>query len=349
MKVVDFMRLLPLLPLRASSALSAKELTQRFYGLSSDDTPDGNQLRKIQNDLKELSDPDTHNRPPVLKVDGVYPPIYYLHDMSLVEWFMTEQVALNLLLARQTLKTAVGDEVLAAGALEQAASQLVNESHETRRLWSKVRIARSGIGRQAPKIEPQVTKVLLQAVMQERQVRCEYVSAKGHRSVKDITIHGLVLKDDSVYVLAGDGLSDPFQHLPAHRIKAAEVLHKPAQQRAGFDLEKYIEDDFQLSHVMNRDQGVNLIELQLRIRPDYEYHFRERPLCPGAEPVKGPDPKTDNWLRVTVSLPLTHMLKAFLQSMGPGVEVLSPPDLRAEMAKEARETAALYAAVSRGN
>lgn len=261
---------------------------------------------------------------------------------------MTEQVALNLLLARQTLKTAVGDEVLAAGALEQAAVHLVNESHETRRLWSKVRIARSGIGRQAPKIDPLVMKVLLQAVMQERQVRCEYVSSKGRRSVKDITIQGLVLKDDSVYVLASDGLSGPFQHLPAHRIQAAEVLHKPAHLRAGFDLDKYIEDDFQLSHVMNRDHGVNLIELQLRIRPDYEYHFRERPLRPWAEQTMVPDPERDGWLRVTVSLPLTYMLKAFLQSMGPGVEVLSPPDLRAEMAKEAREAAALYGAASHG-
>jgi predicted DNA-binding transcriptional regulator YafY len=340
MKVADFMRLAPLLPLKPSAALTVKELAQRFYGLDTGDTPSENQRRKIQRDIEELSDVQAQEDPPVRRVEGVYPPAYYLHNASMVEWFMTEQVALNLLLARQALKAAVGDEVFGAGSLEQAAGALVQESQEAHRLWSKVRTVRSGIGRQRPEIKPAVMKALLQAVTHDRQIRLEYLSSKGNRSVQDITVLGLVLKDDSVYVLAIQGLSDLPRHLPAHRIVQAEVLHKPSLVREGFNLDEYIERDYQLSHVINRESAPLPIHLQLRVRADYEYHFRERPMT--TDQVFVADPDKEGWFRASATLPESFMLKQFLQSMGPGVEVLAPPELRKEISREALQAAALY-------
>ncbi len=336
------MRLVPLLPQRADAALTTRELARRFYGLSSPEEAGSHQIRKIQRSLEELSVAAEEGQAPVAKVEGSNPPAYYLRNEHLVQWYMTEQVALNLLLARQTLKAAVGDEVLGAGSLEQAAGQLVRESRETQRLWSRIRMARSGIGRQPPAIAPQVMKVLLEAVRTDRQVRRQYTNARGVFSTRDVTIHGLVLKDDSVYVLVSEGLSDPLQHLPAHRIVHAELLHKPAQHRPGFDLDDYIEQDFQLSHVINREKPSGPIELQLRVRNSHLYHFRERPLTRAQ--VVAEDPERPGWHRVSAHLPDTFMLKHFLQSMGSGVEVLAPAALRQEIAREARETASWYAA-----
>lgn len=336
------MSLLPLLPIKADSALSARELAQRFYGLTSNEAPTASQKRKIERDLSELSNPRWHNSPPVLKVADVYPSVYHLNDVGMVGWFMSQEMAVNLLLARPTLRVAVGDGPFGTVALEQAAEQRVNEAQTTQRLWRKVRIARSGIGRQPPKIDQKVMQVLLEAVMKNRQMRREYVSAQGHRSVKDVSIQGLVLKDDSVYVLETEGLSDLPRHLPAHRIQSAELLHKPTQEQVGFDLEAYIDADYQLSHVMNRKDGPALIELRLRIRADYEYHFRERPLTVESAETMYKDPDKEGWYRLDATLPHTFMLKQFLQSMGPGVEVLEPTVLRETLKKEALELTALY-------
>lgn len=338
MKVVDFMRLLPLLPLSKSSALTTRALTQKFFGLSPDQTPKSPQTRKIQRVLEELSDEEAFDSPPVGKVQDAYPPAYFLQNGNLVEWFMTEQVALNLLLAREAIKVAIGDDLLGTGFLEEAADHLVNETPETLRIWRKVRIARSGIGRQPPKIDPNVLRTLLQAVMSDRQVRREYLSSTGVRSTKDITILGLVMKDDTLYVLATEGLNDPPKHLPAHRILQAEVLHKPAQHREGFDLDAYIEEDYQLSHALQKENS--LIELHLRVRSDYLHHFKERPLT--KEQVLIPDATREGWTHLTALIPHTYMLKQFLQSMGPGVEVLAPENIRMEIVQEAREVMALY-------
>jgi predicted DNA-binding transcriptional regulator YafY len=334
------MHLLSLLPQHESLALTTRELTQKFFERAKDDPLLPKRIRMIQRYLEVLSNDTDHARAPIVKVSGSHPAAYYLCRENFADCFMTDRMALNLLLAKEALKIVASSDVIGTESYDHTAAQLVNASPGTKRIWSKVRMARSGIGRQPPKVDPQVMTALLQAVRQDRQLHREYVSSTGVRTFKDITVQGLVMKDDTLYVLATHGLSDPPQHLAAHRILKAEVLHMPTHHRNGFDLEAYIEQDYQLSHVTNRGKDVALIELKISIRADYLYHFIERPLT--LAQIRAPDFRREGWSHLTAMIPETYMLKQFLQSMGPGIEVMAPAGLRQQMTDDARQSAALY-------
>lgn len=349
LKIADFVQLLPLIPPKKNQTpgITVRTLCKKFYQHEDEGGVTNAELRNMQRYVEELRNLSSHpdNYAPILEqVPNSSPPAYWLSDTDLVRWFMTEQIALNLLLAAETLKVVVNDDVLNTGVLKQAAVHLVNQDHEAKHLWSKVRVARSGIGREAPKIAPRVLKSLLDAVCKDRQVHCRYTNAKGVSTEKTITVQGLVLKDDTLYVLSTTGLADEPVHLAAHRIGQAEMSHKPAQHQPGFDLDTYIRKEYQLSHRLQRNAELTTIDLCLRIRPDYLYHFKERPL--DSQQQLTDDPQHTGWQILKAKIPETHMLKQFLQSMGPGVEVLSPSALRQQMADEIKQTAHYYRAAA---
>lgn len=339
MLVKQFMQLLPLLPVHESTAQTVRKIAQRFFRLEVHQDPEPNQIRMLQKYLNELSDPAQTPNAPLERIADPYPPRFYLKNERLVKWFMTEEIALNLLLARSALNTAIGDDgSFAVDTLQESASALVQKSDATRRLWQRVRVARDGIGRLAPTVDNQVIRALLQAVMQDRQVRFSYTNAAGHPSQPTVSIQGIVMKDGTLYVLGTKEFTDSPRHYAAHRIQDAEVLlSKPILARKGFDLDTYIEGEYQLSHVLNKSEP--LLELQLRVRKDYLYHFIERPMT--KEQTIEADTAKPGWSFVSARIPRTYILVEFLQSMGAGLEVLAPADIRAEMA-EALQSAASY-------
>ena len=174
--------------------------------------------------------------------------------------------------------------------------------------------------------------------MQSRQVRLCYRAAGNRPYVPDVTIQGLVMKDDTLYLLATTGLSDTPRHMAVHRISAAEILPQPAQVQPGFDLDQYIEKQYQLSHLIHPHNPP--IQLQLRVHANMVYHFEERRLTP--DQTIEPDSEKPDWYRVTAHIPELHALVAFLQSMGAGIEVLGPENVRQQMATQAKQVADFY-------
>lgn len=335
LKLTEFIQLLPLLPLGNATALSGPDITRKFYQIPNGARPSDAQTRAMQRYLRDLSDPEKN---PVLeKVDG-HPPRYYLRNEKLVQWFMSDQMALNFLLTRDALRLASGGELGNIPALESQATLLIRQSQDGQRLWARLRMARSGMGRLPPEIKPGVLSELLSAVKKDRQVRLEYRSNRWpQRETPVVTIQGLVMKDDTLYVVATQGLTDQPRHFAAHRIERAEVLHKPANARPEFDLDAYIDQQYHLSHLI---EGGTLLDIQLRVHRQYLAHFRERPLT-SAQTIS-PDPERPDWSLVRAEVPNNHMLQSYLQSMGTGLEVLAPAQLRQQIAEQARATAALY-------
>lgn len=337
MKISEFIRLLPLLPLDAEGALSAKAIGQKFYGQGADAALQSAQTRAIQRYLLELSEQMDADIAPVQKVHG-NPPRYFLRQGKLVEWFMSDQIALNLLLARQALSAVNSGNLLGELELKKAADHLVQHTPEAQRIWHRLRLARSGIGRLPPPLDSTILRTLLQAVMQERQVRLVYQAGGTRPYDPDVTIQGLVMKDDTLYLLATTGLSDTPRHMAVHRISAAEILPQPAQVQPGFDLDQYIEKQYQFSHLIHPHDPP--IQLQLRVHKDWVLHFEERRLTP--DQTIQPDPERSDWYRVTAHIPELHTLVAFLQSMGAGLEVLGPENVRQQMATQAKQVADFY-------
>lgn len=342
MQVSTLMRLLPVLPLKESAALTGLEITQKFYKLG-DGAPDSAQTRAVQRYLKELCEGNGEHdsSPPLVRLEE-RPPRYYLRDGSVAGWLMTGELALNLLLARRTLSLALaGTDDFDVGQLQEVADHRLDAAPGIKRLWKRLRVARDGIGRLPPKIDAEVQRSLLQAVMRERKLRMTYTNSAGTRSERDVSVQGLVMKDGTLYVLGTDSLWDDPKPYAAHRIQAAELLPDPAQLRADFDLDAYIERQYHFSFVVDRPDP--FIELKLRVAPNYLYHFWERPLAP--EQVIEPDPAHAGWSLLSARIPETYMLIQFLQSMGAGVELLAPEHLRQRMAKEITAAAGYYANV----
>ena len=340
MKVSTLMRLLPVLPLKESTALTGRQITQKFYKLG-DAAPDSAQTRAVQHYLKELCEGtgDDDSSPPLVRLEE-RPPRYYLRDGSVAGWLMTGELALNLLLARRSLSLALpGVDEFEVAQLQAVADHRLGSAPGMKRLWQRLRVARDGIGRLPPQIDPEVQRSLLQAVMGERKLRMSYTNSAGQRSERDLSIQGLVMKDGTLYVLGTDSLWDDPRPYAAHRIQAAELLPERARLRADFDLDAYIERQYHFSFVVDRPDP--FIELALRVAPNYLYHFRERPLAP--DQVIEPDPARAGWSLLHARIPETYLLIQFLQSMGAGVELLAPAHLRKRMAEEMTAAARYYA------
>ena len=58
--------------------------------------------------------------------------------------------------------------------------------------------------------------------------------------------------------------------------------------------------------------------------------------------VEEPDPEPDSWRRIRVTLDWPREVAGRLLALGGAVEVLEPPELRAEIASLAAETVARY-------
>lgn len=109
-----------------------------------------------------------------------------------------------------------------------------------------------------------------------------------------------------------------------------------AHVREGFDLDRYIEEQHYFSHRIGDDSRP--IELKLRVADKTVFHFKERPLSNGQKIEEA----GDGFWYVHNTIPLTQMLKPFLASLGPGVEVLEPLSFREELGKWLVDAAAHY-------
>ncbi len=342
-------RLLKILSVPKEQALSNDELCRKFYGLAETayglDKPPEGELRNIQRYTQALS-LDTEEGPALIeKVEasqkrGAHK--FYHKPSHITHWLMTEEAALNILLTQQILGRTFGAVTqIDMEQTGQIAENVAGASRETLRIRGRLRVVPDGIGRLPAGIKPEVLQSIVDAVAQNRQVTFCFRSSKGNTKNHTVSPQGLVAKDGTIYLLATEGLSDmPRFPYPLQRVSEVAISHKPRQERPDFNLDNYIRDSHQLSHVL--DGKVQTIELKLRVLPDALYHFNERKLS-SDQKIGDADPADGSYL-VTANMPDTVLLVPFLLSMGGWIEVLGPPRVRVDMAKRARHIAGHYAA-----
>jgi predicted DNA-binding transcriptional regulator YafY len=296
-------------------------------------------LKSVQNWVAELS-LGKNGMPPLIKaVPRGGRKAYYLRTSEVAKWFLTEEAALDLEIARQVFGTTFGTvDGSYSYVLSDAASNVVEQSRQLRHLRERLSIVPDGIGRLPAKIDAVIRRTLLEAIRLNRRISFSYLSSRKRRSSVRASPLGLVAKDGTVYLVAANGFEAPF-HYPLHRIESAVICDEAAEQHFGnFNLRKYIADTHQFSHVLNK--SLDPVLVKLRVSPQAFYHFDERPLANGQQ-VSHP---TDHepWYIVTAKIPITVLLVPFILSMGPWVEVLEPKALRSEVIKRARGIAQNY-------
>ena len=293
---------------RYSEAVEIRSV-QRWMGELSSDSADGDALVNIDDSSKEYT--------------------YYLKLNELAHWFMTEEIALYQLLSHQVLNNTFGESTSQDVKRQiQVATRLTEEETKLKRLRERVRIVPDGIGRLRTKVSNEVLAIIMETIAAGQLLQIHYHSSRGKQSELTLNPLGLVAKDGTLYLLAVQALSDSPIHYALQRIQSAKFLPRRAQERIDFDLDRYIHQTHQLSHAL--DQKLVPEQIKLKVHPDSLFHFKERPLSENQtiiEPTKEGD-----WAVVTASIPMTVLLKPFLVSMGPGIEVLEPQSLREEIA-----------------
>lgn len=335
MKFNEAISILKLLGTRHEDAMTVQQIMAKWNAVHTEELP----LRTAQRYMSELAADGADGGALVEVDDSKKVRRYHLRLSEMANWLMTEEAALYQWLSLQVLQSTFGDA--ASRAIERqldAAEHLTQEQLRTRRLRNRVRIVPDGIGRLRARIPSEVLASSMDALAGDQQLSVEYLSAGGKSSSLVLHPLGLVAKDGTIYLLAVKGLEDRPFHYPLQRVRSASVRPLPAQGRADFHLDEYIRATHQLSHPLEPQSEPQ--KVRLKVDPKWLYHFEERPLSgnqtieraaePGQRPI------------VTAVIPVSILLKPFIMSYGPGIEVLEPASLRQEVAQWLTEAAATY-------
>ncbi|PUE12474.1 hypothetical protein B9Z33_02785 [Limnohabitans sp. T6-20] len=335
MKFSEALAVLRLLGTRHEDAMTVQDIVAKWNNLYAEKL----HKRTAQRYLSELSTDGIDGRA-VIEVDASSKERrYHLRVSEMANWLMTDEAALYQVLSLQVLQSTFGDAV-AAGVERQMdmAEHLTQEQRRTKRLRDRVRIVPDGVGRLRAKISSEILACVMDALASNQLLRVEYRSAAGNHSNRELNPLGLVAKDGTLYLLAVKGLGDSPIAYPLQRMKSALVVPRPAHDRLDFDLDRYIEASHQLSHGIDATLEPKVIKF--KVAPEWIYHFKERPLSHLQEIHESKN--SGDWAVVTVPLPVTILLKVFLASFGPGVEVIEPQSLRREMGQWLAQAAARY-------
>ncbi len=180
--------------------------------------------------------------------------------------------------------------------------------------------------------------VLSEAVWDARRVEIEY--DRGDRTVpRTIAPLGLVLKAGVWYVVALT--DDSLRTYRVGRVAEARALDERFERPEGFDLSAFWTES---SAAYERDAP--RVEVTVRIRDDRLGWLRRAvgsPTMDRAERLAVDD--GDDWRHLRLKVEWPSEAAAVLLSVGEGLEVLDPPEVRARTIELARDTLATYGAL----
>ncbi|HEX6131024.1 MAG TPA: YafY family protein [Actinomycetota bacterium] len=181
----------------------------------------------------------------------------------------------------------------------------------------------------APK--PRYLEVLQRAVVDQVRVRLRYAGRDRPETVRTVDPLGLVAKASVWYLVAGT--DSGLRTFRLSRIRDVEVTDEPAERPDGFDLEetwRSIVDELDERRVWFRATAV----------ADAEAAGWLRGVLGTRASVAEPD--RDGRVRVELRGWSAHQVAAELAAFGARVEVIGPPEVRAELARLAAELGDLY-------
>ncbi|WP_181797921.1 YafY family protein [Streptomyces sp. WELS2] len=175
--------------------------------------------------------------------------------------------------------------------------------------------------------------VLQDAVFSDRRLRLRYRHS-GEREARTYTVdpYGLVAKA-GVWYLVADRRGRP-RLFRADRVRRARLLDEPVRRRTGVELADVWEE--LRRRVEEREDGV---EVTVRVRRELADMFRRMAAAQlTAEPE---DDGVSPWVTARLAYPALRAVRQLL-AFSDRVEVLDPPEARAELVAGARSVLAVY-------
>ncbi|MCP9624684.1 YafY family transcriptional regulator [Nocardia otitidiscaviarum] len=179
---------------------------------------------------------------------------------------------------------------------------------------------------------PEPVTRLQASVVRRRRVRLTYASATGRRSERTVDPWGLVDKDDTWYLIAG---TDKGQRtFRVDRIVAAEPTDETFERPDDFTLTAAWDEVVgEMERIRARVQATLLVDTRLA----YVLHDQFGRHC------ETEADRDDGRSRVRVGAPTALDIARHLAGWGADIEVLDPPEVRAELARLGAELTARYA------
>ena len=210
----------------------------------------------------------------------------------------------------------------------------LGEENQAARWLDKVASVRPDLNLQAPDIPEEILETLQQALLEEKQVQCQYYSAHSDK-ISQLTLNPLALVQRGLitYLI---GTAHPYtdvRQYAVHRFRGMTPLRTTTQGLKDFNLHSYLGTDaLQFGKTERISFQAWLSEKQARL-------LRETPLS--ADMVLT-DLGNGEGYRVTATISDSWQLQWWILSLGDAVVVEKPLNLREQIAQKLRSAASGY-------
>ncbi len=251
-------------------------------------------------------------RPPLW---GWCQPVPQLHIFNL-----SQDEALSFKLIETYLKPILPDSTLQSLSPYLTAAETVLRHAERPQKWlSKVRVLPAQLNFIPPHIDPDVQKIVYDALLDEKCLKIHYKKPKNtDLKIWQIEPRALVQRGQILYILGSIYPYFDIVHLGLHRIQKAEKLDRNIQNTV-FDLDAYLaKNGFSFATPVAQEQ------IHLRFYDQSGHYLQESPLAPDQEIMIDSGDRFEVKATVWINDPLRWWLLGF----GANVEVLAPLSLR---------------------
>ena len=210
----------------------------------------------------------------------------------------------------------------------------LGEENQAARWLDKVASVRPDLNLQAPEIPEEILETLQQALLEEKQLQCQYYSAHSDK-VSQLKLNPLALVQRGLitYLIGtADSYTDVRQYA-VHRFRELSLLESPTQGLKDFNLQAYLNSDaLQFGNTERIAFQAWLSEKQARL-------LRETPL---SADMALTDLGNGDGYRVTATISDSWQLQWWILSLGDALVVEMPLNLREQIAQKLRNAAAGY-------
>lgn len=323
-------KILQLIP-RAPNRIGTAKLKARLEELAPDYAAD---LRTLQRDLVRLSETFP------ITSDGKRPASWYWPKESAAFDLpgMDLTAALTFRMVERFLTPLLPSPCLIAlDPHLRRAQQLIEKEHgATMGRWSaKIAVVPRTQPLLPPAVDPQVVEVIYEALLREKRLLASY-RKKGDEGCRSFEISplGLVVNEPVVYLVGTLWDYSDVVLLALHRFQSAELLDLPANRPPDFDLETFIGKGA-LGFAGKPGKKMALRALFTEAAAE---HLQETPLCNSQRMTAA----ENGWVAIEADVLDTLQLRWWLLGFGDQVQILDPPELRAEFAQVAKNLITIY-------
>ncbi len=206
---------------------------------------------------------------------------------------------------------------------EQARNVIATNSSSVFDWNSKIRFVSRSMAHHPKELDPQIQSVVYECLLNGHQINIIYQAISTDAPPKSYPVHplGLVINEDSIYLLCTIKNRTEVTTLMMQRILAAEATENPINTPPDFDIDKVAATSF---HIKLNPKP---IKLKIKLSNDETKRIREAPISLDQE-ISHLD---DTWSMVSATVEDSVHMRRWISSLGMAAVVVEPRDLRKQM------------------